>query len=148
MSPLEFASNTNDYITDYIKFADAKAGAVLTFITAIGAVVAATTDKVLLAARTASSLAFAVACVIASTILVSSLLSLWSAAVAISPRIPSAHKSLHSFVDLSKMSLTDAIQQISALSASDVAEEFIKHNVVLSGIARRNSKQLPLRCFG
>ncbi|WP_437306119.1 Pycsar system effector family protein [Sorangium sp. So ce388] len=131
----DFPSKTNAYLTEYIKFADAKAGAILVFITLVGAVVSATSERMLSAVRTAGWGAFALGAIAAVAILVSVTMALWHTAVALSPRTSNANKSLHSFPDIVKMQLEDYLSSVLVLTPESIANNYSIHNYALAKIA-------------
>ncbi len=132
----EFASKTNAYLLDYIKFADVKAGAILTFAGLVGGGIASTAPKTLAASTAlAPAIGFSAAAVVALT-LVFALGVAICCLRAFSPRTPKA-ASLASFADIAGMKLEEYAAGVAALTTGEAtAVEYCKHNWTLSHVAQ------------
>lgn len=149
MDPTDFAQKTNQYVTDYIKFADAKATAVLGFVAGLGAFLATTGKVVLASARAAGDCAYLLGLSVAALLLVSTVYCLWQALAAINPRTPSSTPhSLHSFPTLAVAEPNELIAQLGSLTHHDILAEYTKHNVILSSIAMRKYESLKHAVHG
>ncbi|WP_437795469.1 Pycsar system effector family protein [Sorangium sp. So ce693] len=131
----DFSSKTNAYLTEYIKFADAKAGAILVFMTLVGAVVSATSERMLSTAYTAAWGAFVLGAIAAGAILVSVTMTLWYTVAALLPRTSNANQSLHSFPDIVKMQPEYYASSVLALTPESIARNYSFHNHALAKIA-------------
>lgn len=143
MTPPEFASKTNDYLTSYIVFADTKGGAILTFTSALGAVIGFVAPTLLVAARTAGCIYFTLGWFFAAAAALGVAMTLWFCLEAITPRTPKAAAqrtsnklaSLHSFPDIAGMSLADFQGQVGNLDPPGAATQLSIHNFTLARIA-------------
>jgi hypothetical protein len=132
----EFATKTNEYLTDYVKFADGKAGAIVTFVTLLGGLVAAEAEPVLRSARTASIWTFVLGAAVAAVVLISVLMTLWNAISAVSPRTEGAEQSLHSFPHIAQVSTNSFVDAVARMSDDDVVRHISQHNAALARIAK------------
>lgn len=135
MTPPEFASKTNEYITSYIVFADTKAGAVLTFTSLLGVTAGFVAPVLLKAARTAGTPYFWGGWLAAASVTVGVTMTLWHCLAALTPRTPNAGKSLHSFPDIAAMRAADLVRDVAALTPAGSAEHLSLHNSTLAGVA-------------
>jgi hypothetical protein len=131
-----FAEKTNTYLTEYIKFADAKAAAILTVLGIVGGVTAAAAKPILLASRQASVVAQIAAIGTAGAVLLAATLATWHCLGALSPRTDSAAKSLHSFPDIALEDPDAYSAKIISAEREELVRAFCLHNVTLSRIAR------------
>jgi hypothetical protein len=135
----EFAKGVREYLLDYIKFADAKAGAILTFLGILGAAVGT------LAEKTAEGLAkiqigtwqvFALATL--GGFLVGTVGTLACALRALKPRAsskPEDGRSLASFPHIATMEVNDYVVAVAALNEDGIADQLARHTWILSRIA-------------
>lgn len=142
MDPAEFASKTNAYLTEYIKIADTKAAAVVTFSAIIGGVLSATSERILVAARAAATWAFGAGAVIAIAVGVATIMGLWYAARALSPQTPNANRSVHSFPDIAAMEPQAFADEVAMLTPGDIARTYSMHNHALATIAAAKFKSV------
>lgn len=131
---VEFAAQSNGYVTDYIKFGDAKAGAVLSFTAVVaGAAVSSATSSFDLL-RSVSTIALAAGALLLLCLLALALGVAWACVSALDPRTPKG-KSLHSFPDVSEMDAEVYEAQLRGLDAHAATREYAMHTKVLSAIA-------------
>ncbi|WP_437945560.1 Pycsar system effector family protein [Sorangium sp. So ce296] len=135
MDSAEFSSKANAYLTEYVKIADAKAGAILAFAAAVGAVVSATSERMLTTARTAAWWAFWLGAVTAAAVAVSVLMTLVHTIDALSPRTGKAEHSLHSFPDIANMASEAYVNAVVALTPEAISRNYSLHNHTLAQIA-------------
>lgn len=142
------AKSTNQYITDYIKVADAKIAGYITISSAISALVLPNINRWLITQPITGwyqlyYFLFALAVVLFVGTLI-------SAACALSPRVDAA-KSLVSFPDIAATQLDTYISQFLNLKSEEIAAEYLKHNKTLSLIAMNKFKKLKYAtnfCYG
>jgi hypothetical protein len=130
----EFAKSVREYLLDYIKFADAKATAVLTIVAGLGSVVGFSADK-FLDSVIDSTVTAAVATLLIGILVLSALLSAYYCIRALSPSTPSKHGALCSFPDIAAMNHDDYVSRIAGLSPDMVAVDLASHTHTLSTIA-------------
>jgi hypothetical protein len=132
---IEYVRTTSAYITDYIKFGDTKAGAILGLVAVIAEAVAGSAPGALqTAAQAGNGTAYMTASVLAG-VLISAALTAWHCVTALSPRTEKA-ASLNSFPDVAHLSAAAYVTQVSALpDDAAIAAEYSKHNWTLSNIA-------------
>lgn len=139
MEKADYAEKINSYITSYIKFGDAKAGSILAFAGVVVSGIASQALPVFLETLSLGGFWAGAGCAVATIILGlighSAYRTLSSCVHALSPRTPTAEKSLNSFPDIRQMSFGDYAKAIGALNKDDIALEYSKHNHALSGIA-------------
>jgi hypothetical protein len=141
MTPPDFASKTNEYITSYIVFADTKAGALLTFVTILGAAVGFAAPTVLQGAHAAHVAAYVVEWLAAGAVLVTVTMTLWNCLNALSPRMQPAN-SLHSFPDLAKKTPEQVAKEVGAITVAEVTDHLSRHNAALAFVANEKFKSL------
>jgi hypothetical protein len=129
---LQYLRDTNAYINDYIKYGDAKAGAVLGFVAVLGGVLLASAEKVLAMGRScvgnaaAGFLLLAVAFAVISAVF---------CVRALAPNTPRA-ASLNSFPDIASLGSGEYLAKTRSLSDLDeVATEIALHNWTLANVA-------------
>lgn len=135
MDPQDQAQEVNKYINDSIKFADAKAGIVLTFICAVGTALGVAAPAILEAARTLHTAIFVLGIVACGLAALSVLMVLWHALAAISPRIDRSQGSIVSLPDIAALDPKEYMERASSVSSNDATGAYVLHNVTLSGIA-------------
>lgn len=129
------ARDVGQYIGDYIKFADAKAGLILTFVAAVGAIVGATAPSAFAAAKTVN-VVFAVVLLTALLVTAGSMVFVtWYTIEAIYPRRPLANASLVSFPDIAAMTADDYANKVAQLSSAQALRDYSLHNATLARIA-------------
>lgn len=131
----EFGQHNRVYITDYIKFGDAKAGALIGAGSALSAALGVFTKEFLTAISGMSCWVQVLGLVCSGFVAISSLLMLWYSVQALSPKTPTANSSLASFPDVAGMSPTDYAARVVQLDAHGIAREYAHVNVTLSRIA-------------
>ena len=129
-------------ITDYIKFADAKAGLILALVGALGAVVGYTAPSALAAAREAGS--FAAIVVVGAQVVTAASVALvvYFTFEAVYPRSNSAHAPLVSFPDIAAMKPGDYADKFARASLDEVLRDCALHNATLARIAMAKFKAL------
>lgn len=138
------AREVGKYITDYIKFADAKAGLTLTFTAAVGSVVGATAPAVLAVAKDAGVVAVGfVGAAIAATA-ISVFMVLLHASAAISPRSDPAQASLVSFPDIARIPTDEYVERVAQASTEQSLRDYSLHNATLARIATAKFKALAM----
>ncbi len=146
MDKIEFAANTNSYITDYIKFADIKAGTLLTLSSVLAAGLGRFSLSIFDALKARDSCCcwvIAIAIVIVLWVAVSLLGTLWKSLSALRPNLPTAKDSLHSFPDIAARSCENYTQSSKKLNSEDeIVSHFCAHNWTLSHIADVKFKKL------
>ncbi|HEU4583278.1 MAG TPA: Pycsar system effector family protein [Polyangiaceae bacterium] len=132
---IEQARQVGLHISDYIKFADAKAGLILTFVAAVGALVGVTAPAALAASKDAHVLAamILVGAHVATAVSVAAVL--WYTIAAIHPRGDYAHGSIVSFPDIARMKPSEYVDKITQASAAELLRNCALHNATLASIA-------------
>jgi hypothetical protein len=157
MTPTTYSQSTNSYITDYIKVADAKAGAIIGGVVALGTALGATAEPVIAAARGASEPS--AACILLCTLYVATALTMILAVIfslgTLLPRIPKSETSLNSFPDIATMGPDAYVAAVASLSEPAICENYSRHNVTLARIAvekfshvKRSLKSLSVSLYG
>jgi hypothetical protein len=132
----EFGEKTRSYVTDYIKFGDAKAGSIVALVGLIGGVLGASA-KTLLATMAGSGWPLETfGALVGAAVAVSGVMCLWYSVDALAPRTPSAEKSLASFPDIATYTAKEYVERIAALDASGIAAEYARVNSTLAWIAK------------
>ncbi len=131
---VDFAAKTNAYVTDYIKFGDAKSGAILSFATLVAGAVASSAPGSLRLLRAFSPLALAVGALAVLGVLAFSLAVAMACIQALAPRTPKA-SSLHSFPDIATMKPGDYESRLRAIDHGGVTREYANHTQTLSAVA-------------
>ena len=133
--PRAFAKDVRDYITDYIKFGDAKAGAILTLALAAATILGGFADKSVGALQIANVFV-GPAALFAAVFVVATTMTLWHLIAAIGPRTDAVGQSLASFPDIAVRSVEDYEAAHNSLSDEAIAREFARLNVQLAKIAK------------
>lgn len=144
MNKVEFAKSTNSYITDYIKFADVKAGVLLT----VSGLLAGGLGKLSLSIfellkNRDNYWYLAIAIIIMLWVGVSLLCTLWMSLKALKPDTRRDEASLHSFLHIAECYKENYTQSFMELSCDEIVSHFCSHNLTLSHIA--NAKYNDLR---
>lgn len=139
MADLQTAKDINNYVTGYIKVADAKVAGFVTVSTAISSFVLPNLYKWLAEAPINGWYYFFwLLLIISNLALVGTLIC---ALNALAPKANSAH-SLVSFPDIANMTPDKYSMTYLALSEKDLINEYLKHNVAMSSIAVKKFKWL------
>jgi hypothetical protein len=128
----DLAAKTNSYLTEYIKFADLKAGSILAIVTALGAATALTATKAL---TSASMIPLCLLWTVGGVLVIAATGTVWHTVNALSPRTATAAESLHSFPDIAQLELASYSDRVKALNDSTVVDQYLKHNHALARIA-------------
>jgi hypothetical protein len=141
MSDLQSAKDINEYVTGYIKIADAKVAGFVTVTTAISGFLLPNLYR-WIAEKPIDGwyYLFWTLLVVGSLALLATLLC---ALNALSPSSDPA-ESLVSFPDISKMTPIEYKKAYFALSEKDLSFDYLKHNIALSKIAMKKFKWLKL----
>lgn len=143
---ISYAEKVNAYLTDYIKFGDAKAGALLTLIGLLGTVIGVTADNVLPRAanepRWLAAILIAGACLVLGTVLTA-----WFSLNALSPSTPKANWSLNSFPDIALLASSAYVSKLRELDARTILEGYANHNVALAQIAAKKFRAIQRAVF-
>lgn len=135
MARLPFSESTRAYLSDYIKYGDAKAGAILSLTLAItGALGIAVEKSGVIGHATHPTVRLLAACILVVTAY-STVMIVVHTIRALDPRTESAAKSLASFPDIAKMTVAEYTAACGALSNTDWSAEYEKHNVTLARVA-------------
>ena len=126
--------SVNNYITDYIKFADAKAGSILTLVGLIGAVAGAAAPTALDAMKQTNTILFAVGIGAGALTVACTCVVIFFTIDALSPRTTSS-LSLVSFPDIAKLDGEGYANSVAALSTAQMQRHYAVHNVNLAKIA-------------
>ncbi|MFT3925523.1 MAG: hypothetical protein QM778_23490 [Myxococcales bacterium] len=130
---IEFARSNRDYASDYIKFADTKAAAVLAFATTVVGVIVAAANAAL---TTSIGTSYKVLLTAAATPAILSFVWIAHLAlVALTARATLASKSLASFPDTALMSEEALMRDLQGLGESEIVGHYAKHTHTLSSIA-------------
>lgn len=134
MDRTEFAARNRDYVTDYIKFADAKAGAILTLGLAVSGLLGSLADK-LATILTGAALPIKALTVVGGIVVVASTaMVVHNIVLALSPRTSGAAKSLASFPDIAADKAW-YLEQCQQLAHETISTHFERHVAHLSSIA-------------
>lgn len=134
MDRIEFASRIREYSTDYIKFADAKAGAILAIGLAVSGLLGSLAEKITTILTDARPAIVLLAAVVAILVVASTAMQVHNIIVALSPRTKAAAKSLASFPDIAA-DKEWYLAQSQTLTADAIASHFEQHVAHLSSIA-------------
>lgn len=145
MDKVEFAANTNSYITDYIKFADVKAGVLLT----VSGLLTGGLGKLSLSLfdllKSQDNCWYSVIAIVTMLCVGLGLFgTLWMSFKTLNPSLSEAENSLHSFPDIAERSCEDYTRSSLELSYDEIVSHFCTHNWTLSYIA--NTKFKSLQC--
>lgn len=135
MTASEFGPDVRDYVSGYIRFADAKAGALLTILTFMVGGLTAGWSSMLAQLEGAPMwcmwLTFALSLISAA----STALTIWHSVVALSPRAPRAKTSLASFPDIAAMDTDQYLREVLNASDHQIRLEYAALNSTLSRVA-------------
>lgn len=132
---IEHARQVGLHISDYIKFADAKAGLILTFVAGVGALVGVTAPAALAASKEAHVMVLVMVAGAQILIAISVAMVLWHTMAAIYPRGDQAPASLVSFPDIARMRPDEYVDRVTQASADLVLRHYAMHNATLARIA-------------
>jgi len=135
MDHAEFGENTRQYVAEFVRFADAKAGALLTFSSVVSATLGALCAPSLARFREAHSGWSWVALAAALPFVVSTVMTVMRSVESLSPRTPAADESLASFPDIAAMESAEFLSRSRALPASSIADQYTMINWQLSRVA-------------
>jgi hypothetical protein len=135
ISAPEFIRDTRAYVSEYIKFADEKAGAVITFVTVLGASVGFAANDFLAGLKASSVVWYVVGVIVGATVLLCAIMTPVHALAALAPNTNSDVMSLAAFPVIANLPPDEYIAKVIALSPDDVVTHYAAHNVILSGIA-------------
>lgn len=137
MEKSEYCEKINSYITDYIKFGDAKAGSILAFTSAIGGSLISQVDKYYVKAHTISACFSSMLLLSFILCLFFCLLVAWHCLRSLSPRTSTA-ESLNSFPDIVKRTAGEYVKDIESVTTEEsIAIQYSKHNWTLAHIASK-----------
>lgn len=143
MNKSDYTQNTNTYITEYIKFGDAKAGSILVFLTAlVGAMVSLLLKLIPLAVGHGKCVivVLGVGLIVYAYYLFKTVLHSLNA---LNPRVDNAGQSLNSFPDIASFSRdTEYVDTVEGLSESELTKHYSRHNWALSRIALNKFQQI------
>lgn len=136
------AKDTREYISDYVKFGDAKAGGIVALASATVSALGVLWDKLIPSGPLPGpAIAFLIA--IVSFVLIPTLLTIWHAVGALNPRVQAVGMSLVSFPDIARYEPDEFRQACANLAESTEQDEYAKHCVTLARIA--NAKYESIR---
>lgn len=148
MDKIKFVASTNSYITDYIKFADLKAGALLTLSSLIAAGLGKFSDSLFDVLKGRDSCWYWFTVIVIIFVGVSLLVTLWRTLSALHPNLKKAKDSLHSFPDIAARSCEDYTQSAKKLDSGEkIVSHFCAHNWTLSRIANAKFQALQRAFF-
>ena len=134
MNKLAHSKGISDYITGYIKVADAKIGIYITLGTTASAIVSPKIFDWLSASPINSKFFILWALFVCAAM--AFLATLFCTFRALSPRVESA-ESLVSFPDIAKIDPEEYADKFEAITEKGLLREYCKHNVTLSSIASK-----------
>lgn len=135
MDAAEFGENTRKYITDYIKFADTKASAILAAAGIISAASGLELQRYIALLYTAHHLIECAAYLLGAIVCVSAVMTIWFGIAALSPSTPSVAPSLASFPDISELSVTEYGERAASLVSESIAKEYAIANASMARVA-------------
>jgi len=129
----KYAKEVNAYTNDYIRFADVKAGAVLTLTVAVAGALGNAIHSIVAAANNHSAVkgVLAVSCVLAAF---ATAVSIVFSTFCLIPRVTSL-PSLNSFPDIANLEPDAYAAKVAALTETEIANNLSIHNVTLARIA-------------
>ncbi len=136
MDRVAYARTTNGYVTDYVKFGDTKAGALLGLVgVLVGGLVGSAPAVFAAGARVGKCLESASGAVLSAAVLAATVCA-WHCVAALSPNVRTA-ASLNSFPDIAALPESEYIKRVNALADdASLADEYSRHNWTLSKIAQ------------
>ena len=148
MELLNTAKANNQYITDYIKFADTKVAGFITISSAISSLVLPSLYKWLgLHEINGLYLVYWTLLILGNLLFIGTIVS---SLLALSPKATRAN-SLVSFPDIHDSSINEYTSRFLKLNNTEITEEYLKHNKTLSEIAFKKFKWIKIAtrcCFG
>lgn len=167
MDNVEFSQTINNYINEYIKFADKKAGILLSAIVGLGTASLAILQTTLTTIKAVSNKADLIPNCVSNIFTVFSILAcmgsvLYLAAAArrnvfaLSPSLDKANKSLEisnvtlcSFPDIASLDQAEYQSKLIDIEETEIIKNYARHNHVLSIIAGRKFNQIEksVRCL-
>lgn len=132
---VRLAENTLNYVTDYIKFADAKAGAILGLALVIGGAVFPLANGIISDLNDVPFVVLMVLTAIALVVAVSTVMAVFHSVHAVAPRTGVAGNSVVSFPDIAIMDADDYHTTCARLTSDDLAVHYERLNKTLSNIA-------------
>lgn len=134
MERYDLAARTRDYISEYVKFGDSKAGAILTLGLTVAGLLAALSDKLIEVASDSAAWVMPVLAVAGILLALATVMLVLNSIEALSPRVSSNRKSLVSFPDIAKEP-DWYLNSVASLADGRAAGEIEKHVCELSKIA-------------
>ena len=135
MDAVDFAKDTRAYILDYIKFGDQKAGAVVTFVTLLGGVVAFASKTYFETLNAANTTWFVTGLTVGAVVIVAGVMALWHAILALAPNTVSGTPSLAGFPDIAAIPEQTYEAAAVNIDTAGIVSSYALHNHVLAGIA-------------
>ena len=135
MTKIDFGQQNRAYISDYIKFADAKAGAALALVLAVASAATAFADHTISDFKSAAPVFSVLGVVIALPLVVSTVIAILYAILAISPKVTPAESSLASFPDIAEMSHADYLGACRVMTEDSEIDAYASVNSRLATIA-------------
>jgi hypothetical protein len=135
MDHAEFGENTRQYVAEFVRFADAKAGALLTFSSVVAASLGALCSPALGHFGTPHPVWTFVAVVASLPFIVATVMTALRCVEALAPRTPAAADSLTSFPDIASVSPEEYVSRVRALPVEGISDEYAKLNSQLSRVS-------------
>lgn len=142
MECTEFGENTRSYITDYIKFGDAKAGASIGLIGAIDGAIILMAPEALACVSSAPSWLFVAAGALILGVAAASVMAVYHAVAALSPNTQPATSSLASFPDIAELDDEEYAKRVVSLDASEMAIQYALSVSALAKVASTKFKSI------
>lgn len=145
----QYAYQVNTYITDYIKFGDAKAGSVLAFISLVIGGMAPFLSKVIDDLNINNSFFLKITITIFLLFYAGSLaLVIWHSLRALSPCFYKTEETLNSFPHISEF-VTDStyVKKFEQMSTSDIEVHYSRHNWALAKTASQKFTEITKSLF-
>jgi Family of unknown function (DUF5706) len=119
----------------YIKFGDAKAGALLGFNALLGGALGFIAPTVLANASKLNGWPYAILVLPGLAAVISIAIGSWRCLESLAPRTPAAAASLCSFPDIAKQSPQGYAAAVTALTPDEIAHQYALHNSTLARVA-------------
>jgi hypothetical protein len=147
MDTAEFGEKNRAYITEYIKFGDAKAGGIVATVGIVGGALGACVRMTFPAISGSLWILGIPAILAAASAALCGLACLWRALDALAPKTPSANRSLASFPDIASASDQEYAANVATLDTASIAAEYASVNRTLASVATAKFKSINSSLF-
>lgn len=143
----DFAADVRQSISEFIRFADAKATGVLALVGGVGTAAGFAAEKYL-EAMLGAGWRFGINAFVLVVLGLSGVMTVWHLIFALAPRSdPAGSECLASFPDIAKLDADDYVRRVGGLTAPQAVEELSRHSAQLSHVAVAKFRSIRQACL-